>query len=157
MQIKNYYLLLTMARSFDDYHVNNKFTHLVCSIFYTNSDRIEILKNFPELQIIIRVICDNNLTEYFNVKENKKNIYKELRKKSGVYVFINNITGELYVGSSINLTKRMVSYYYNYNSNKLSKLMIIRAMKKYGLENFSLGIKEFCKQDPKLCLSLEQK
>ena len=36
----------------------------------------------------------------------------------GAAVFINNITKELYVGSSINLTKRMVSYYYYYNSDK---------------------------------------
>lgn len=92
-----------------------------------------------------------------NVKESKKDIYRELRKKSGVYVFINNITKELYVGSSINLTKRMVSYYYYYNSDKPSKLVIIRAMKKYGLDNFSLGIKEFCKQYPEICRNLEQK
>nr|AFD95924.1 intron-encoded LAGLIDADG endonuclease family protein [Talaromyces stipitatus] len=92
-----------------------------------------------------------------NVKQEKKNIYKELRKKSGVYIFINNITNQLYIGSSINLTKRMVSYYYYTNSDKLSKFVIIRAMKKYGLENFSLGILEFCKQDPKICLELEQK
>lgn len=51
----------------------------------------------------------------------------------------------------------MVSYYYYTNSDKLSKFVIIRAMKKYGLENFSLGILEVCKQDPEICLSLEQK
>lgn len=91
-----------------------------------------------------------------NLKDNKKAIYQALRKKSGVYVFINNITKDLYVGSSLNLTHRMVRHYYNYNSTNTYKI-IIRVMKKYGLENFSLGIKEFCKQDPKLCLSLEQK
>lgn len=92
-----------------------------------------------------------------NVKQDKKNIYRELRKKSGVYVFINNINNQLYIGSSINLTKIMVSYYYYTNSDKLSKSVIIRAMKKYNLENFSLGILEFCKQEPKICLNLEQK
>lgn len=92
-----------------------------------------------------------------NVKDNKKNIYKELRKKAGVYVFINNKTNELYVGSSVNLTKRMVSYYYYYNSDKPSQVVIIRAMKKYGLDNFSLGIKEFCTSDNQTCLDLEQK
>jgi hypothetical protein len=51
----------------------------------------------------------------------------------------------------------MVSYYYHYNSGKPCGLFIIRAMKKYGLDNFSLGIKEFCDKDPKLCLDLEQK
>ena len=50
-----------------------------------------------------------------NLKDNKKAIYQALRKKSGVYVFINNITKDLYVGSSLNLTHRMVRHYYNYN------------------------------------------
>jgi group I intron endonuclease len=96
---------------------------------------------------------------FHNVKESKKDIYKKLRKKAGIYVFINNKTNQLYVGSSVNLTKRMVSYYYyyNYNSDKPSQLVIIRTMKKYGLDNFSLGIKEFCDNNPKICLDLEQK
>jgi hypothetical protein len=95
---------------------------------------------------------------YFkNVKEEKKDIYPKLRKKSGIYALINNITNEFYIGSSINLTKRMVSYYYYTNSHKPSNLVIIRAMKKYGTEYFSLGILEFCIQDPKICIDLEQK
>lgn len=92
-----------------------------------------------------------------NIKENKKKIYQALRKKSGVYIFINNITNDLYVGSSVNLTQRMVRHYYNFNSPNPSRLIIVRAMKKYGLENFSLGIKEFCVQSPQICISLEQK
>lgn len=94
---------------------------------------------------------------FHNVKESKKDIYKNLRKKAGVYVFINNINNKIYVGSSVNLTSRMANYYYYYNSDKLSKIFIIRAMKKYGLENFSLGIMVFCDKNPKTCLDLEQK
>jgi len=92
-----------------------------------------------------------------NLKEEKKDIYRELRKKSGVYMLINKINKEIYIGSSLNLTRRMANYYYYTNSDRNSKLVIIRAMKKYGLDNFSLGILEFCQQDPKVCLSLEQK
>lgn len=92
-----------------------------------------------------------------NVKESKKNIYRVLRNKAGIYVFINNKTNQLYVGSSINLTKRMVNYYYYYNLDKPSQLVITRAMKKYGLDNFSLGIKEFCDKSPQICIDLEQK
>lgn len=90
-----------------------------------------------------------------NVNKEKRNIYKQLRKKSGVYLFINNHTNGLYIGSSTNLTSRMVSYYYYTNNQNPSKLVIIRAMKKYGLENFSLAILEFCEKDA--CLTLEQK
>lgn len=40
---------------------------------------------------------------------NKRGIYKQLRGKAGVYLFINKTTGDYYVGSSINLSKRMTS------------------------------------------------
>lgn len=100
----------------------------------------------------------NNFVLYFkDVKNSKSNIYSELRKKSGVYLFINNITNDLYVGSSLNLTRRMAIYFYLFNSNKISKSVVIRAMKKYGLENFSLAILDFCEKDSLSCLNLEQK
>ena len=92
-----------------------------------------------------------------NFKEEKKDIYRELRKKSGVYMLINNINKGIYIGSSVNLTRRMATYYYYTNSDKSFNIVIIRALKKYGLENFSLGILEFCKQDSNVCLKLEQK
>ena len=92
-----------------------------------------------------------------NVNKEKRNIYKELRKKSGVYLFKNKITNDFYIGSSTNLTSRMVSYYYYTNSKNPSTIVIIRAMKKYGLDNFSLGILEFCEKDLCLCLKSEQK
>jgi hypothetical protein len=98
----------------------------------------------------------NNFILFFeNINKDKRDIYKQLRKKAGVYLFINNITKDVYVGSSTNLTSRMVSYYYYTNSQKNSRIVIIKAMKKYGLNNFSLGILEFCEKD--LCISLEQK
>uniref|UniRef100_UPI002008ED24 hypothetical protein n=1 Tax=Exserohilum rostratum TaxID=1659837 RepID=UPI002008ED24 len=100
----------------------------------------------------------NNLVIYFkDLKESKRKIYKELKNKSGVYLFINDVTNDLYVGSSINLSKRMVSHFYYANSDKIGTTMLIRAMKKYGLNNFSLGILEFCEKDAIECVKLEQK
>jgi len=116
-----------------------------------------LYSNFCESEKKSPVNPNEFIVFFDNVLENKKNIYKELKNKSGVYIFINNINNELYVGSSINLSKRMVSYFYYTNSDKLSKSIIIRAMKKYGLQNFSLGIKEFCKKNYQTCLDLEQK
>jgi len=100
----------------------------------------------------------NNFVIYFkNLNENKRKIYKKLRNKSGVYLFINDVTKDLYVGSSINLSKRMVSHFYNANSDKVDKTKLIRAVKKYGIENFSLAILEFCEKDVIVCVNLEQK
>lgn len=101
---------------------------------------------------------DDSFVMFFkNVKESKYNIYKELRKKSGVYILINNITKDLYIGSSLNLTKRMTSHFYLTDSDKVTKIVITRAMRKYKLENFSLAILEFCDSDVKVCHKLEQK
>ena len=115
-------------------------------------------RNISNFDTKINVNSPNNFIIYYeDVKENKRKIYKELKNKSGVYLFINNVTKDLYVGSSLNLTKRMVSFFYYANSDKVGKTILIRAMKKYGLDNFSLGILEFCTKHVEVCVNLEQK
>ena len=51
----------------------------------------------------------------------------------------------------------MASHFYNANSDWVTNIIIIRAMRKYKLENFSLAILEFCISDVKVCSNLEQK
>lgn len=92
-----------------------------------------------------------------NIEESKFLIYSSLRKKSGVYMFINNITKDLYVGSSMNLTSRMTKHFYHSKSETKGKAIINKAMNKYKLNNFSLGLLEFCIKDPIVCLNIEQK
>lgn len=114
---------------------------------------------------------DNNFVMFFeNVQSSKRDIYKKLKNKSGVYLFINKVTGDLYVGSSLTLSKRMTSHFYHANDNKDTKIVITRvsaprrprtqvcgAMRKYQLKNFSLAILEFCTRDIIVCSNLEQK
>lgn len=47
---------------------------------------------------------------YSNVDKQKESIVKENRNKSGVYRWINNTNGNSYVGSSVNLSKRLLEY-----------------------------------------------
>ena len=95
---------------------------------------------------------------YFeDIKKLKRNLYHDLRGKSGVYLFINNLTKDTYIGSSLNLTARMSSHFYYASSDNYKQTILVRAMKKYGLENFSLGILELCEKDVILCINLEQK
>lgn len=70
---------------------------------------------------------DDFVLYFNNVKQDKKLIYNKLRGKSGVYLFINNINNDLYVGSSLTLSKRMTSHFYHANSDKLTKIVITRA------------------------------
>jgi len=101
---------------------------------------------------------DDNFAMFFeNVQSSKRDIYKKLKGKSGIYLFINKITNDLYVGSSITLSKRMVTHFYHANSNKDTKIVLYRAMRKYKLGNFSLAILEFCASDIITCSDLEQK
>ncbi len=100
---------------------------------------------------------DNFVLFFENVIREKKSIYSQLRGKSGVYLFINNNTQDLYVGSSLRLSKRMTSHFYHANSGKVTQIVITRAMRKYKLENFSLAILEFCPDDIVICSKLEQK
>nr|YP_010714070.1 GIY-YIG homing endonuclease [Fuscoporia gilva]WDD39633.1 GIY-YIG homing endonuclease [Fuscoporia gilva] len=51
----------------------------------------------------------------------------------------------------------MSSHFYFANSIKPTKIVISLAMRKYKLENFSLGILEFCTKNVNICVNLEQK
>jgi len=94
---------------------------------------------------------------FHNVKESKTAIYKALRGKSGVYLFINNTSKDLYVGTSIALSRTMTSHFYLANSEKVTNIVLARAMRKYKLKNFSLAILEICASDVIVCSDLEQK
>ncbi len=62
-----------------------------------------------------------------------------LHKKQGVYAFINNVNGKLYVGSAFNLRKRLLEHVNGVKSN----IPLQRAFRKYGLYNFTFVIYEF--------------
>lgn len=100
---------------------------------------------------------DKFIMFFKNIEISKSLIYSSLINKSGVYMFINNITKDLYIGSSMNLTSRMTSHFYHSKSETKGRTIIKRAMNKYKLKNFSLGILEFCTKDPIVCTTIEQK
>ena len=92
-----------------------------------------------------------------DVQASKRDIYKKLKDRKGVYMFINKINNCCYVGSSVNLSKRMATHFFHARSNQETNIVISRAMRKYGLENFSLAILEFCSPDVTDCSEFEQK
>lgn len=91
---------------------------------------------------------------YSNVDKQKESIVKENRNKSGVYMWINNTNGNSYVGSSVNLSKRLLEYL---NTNYLLRhknMSINKALLKYGYSDFSLHILEYCESS--VCIEREQ-
>lgn len=72
---------------------------------------------------------------------------KENKGKSGVYRWVNTLTGDTYVGSAVDLSKRF-SVYFSQKSVKevlsRSKSNILSAILKYDYSNFKLEILEYC-------------
>jgi group I intron endonuclease len=82
---------------------------------------------------------------YENFKEDRVNIVKEEKGRSGVYLLINKINNHTYVGSSTNLASRMRNYLNKafLKSKQNINMPIIKALLKYDYENFSLWILEY--------------
>jgi len=88
---------------------------------------------------IIRMKKWNTFTKdiFHNPNKERDLIKNKTLNKSGIYLWHNKITDKYYIGSSINLYKRISRYfqpaYLNYVTHK--DLPIIRALQKYKMEN----------------------
>lgn len=82
-------------------------------------------------------------------------IIKDNRGKLGVYLWINTETGEFYIGSTANLSKRL-TYYFNakYMSKYRSKSIIYSTLLKNAYGIFKIEILEHC--DIKSIISWQQ-
>lgn len=81
---------------------------------------------------------------FSNADSQKLEILQYLKGKSGVYQFTNTINGKSYIGSSVNLRHRLLSYY---DINTLTRKnrgvsLIHKALLKYGYAAFSFSILE---------------
>lgn len=74
----------------------------------------------------------------------KKEILKDNAGKVGIYMFTNKLTGDIYVGQSIDLRKRFLNYFNLSYLSRRNELVISRAIIKYGYSNFSITILEYC-------------
>lgn len=90
---------------------------------------------------------------YIKPGEQKQSIVKDNKLKSGVYRWTNNVNGKSYIGSSQNLGIRLQQYYGKSLVNTKNSL-IYKAILKYGHENFTLEILEYC--DKNLTIEREQ-
>ena len=69
---------------------------------------------------------------------------------AGVYSIICNVTGAMYIGSSIDIGIRLGRHLVINNTNE----HLQNAIAKYGLENFTFAVVEFC--DREVLLGREQ-
>jgi group I intron endonuclease len=108
------------------------------------------------IMIILKTIYTENNTEaidfpflmYDNSLLSKNSILKEINNKSGIYCWYCKPSGNMYVGSGQNLRERVGDYYQLAYIRDREHLPIVRAINKYGMNQFSLIILELCnKQD----------
>lgn len=91
---------------------------------------------------------NNNSVKFYedaySVRRKKKSIIKDNKNKSGIYKWTNKLTNDIYIGQSVDLSKRFIRYFnLSYLKNR-GRLIISRALIKYGYSNFSLEILEYC-------------
>lgn len=94
---------------------------------------------------------------YWDLTSETKTIFKDNKGKSGVYRLTNLITGAIYIGSAIDLTRRFREYFSVKHLKKetlKNNSIIYRALLKNGYSNFRLEILEYC--DKNLTIVKEQ-
>jgi group I intron endonuclease len=94
---------------------------------------------------------------YANADKEKLQIISENKGKAGVYRWVNLISGNSYIGSSINLSRRLTDYYsirFLEKEIKKNNSIIYRSLVKYGYSSFSFEILEYC--DKSEVISREQ-
>jgi len=94
-------------------------------------------------RLVGNIILVSPVKIYSDSEAVKKEILQDNKGKPGIYRWINKINGNSYVGSAVNLSKRLTSYY---SVKELAKNTrpIQDALLKHGHKNFSLEILEYC-------------
>jgi group I intron endonuclease len=81
---------------------------------------------------------------YLSPLSEKKAIILENRNSSGVYALICRVNNKFYIGSSINLTNRLLDYMQPAYLAQQTNRPILRAIIKYGLMNMIFVVLETC-------------
>ena len=90
------------------------------------------------------------IKSYSNAEVDKSKIIEENKQKSGIYRWINKVNNKRYVGSALDLSNRLLFYYSPAKMNYVleqNKSFIYSAIIKYGLQDFSLEILDYCEPD----------
>ena len=105
------------------------------------------LPNLVNIQNINDLKLNNNnmivsSVVYNNAEEYKDLILADNKNKAGIYVWTHRESSKKYIGSSVNLSRRL-SYYFSKNINKYKTSKIYNALLSYGFSAFSLTILEY--------------
>ncbi len=144
-------MLLILNNTFNNYsiyslNINNRRT---CSLFYLTQSKYSRLglistRSYSTSNNNCSSSNSNNLIEFLDADKDKIEILNLTKNRSGIYMWTNKLNGKKYVGSSVDLRRRLIEYY---NANRLMKynnMPINSALLKHGYQSFTLTILEFC-------------
>lgn len=104
----------------------------------------------PQLLVQRRVLFFNN------PKQEQAQIIQKVKGSAGVYIWTNLLNGSRYVGSSINLQKRLYNYYESKDKNTKGQSIIFSALAKYTHSAFTLTVILLPGASKEAVLALEQ-
>ncbi len=105
----------------------------------------EIKNKLNKFELLNKLIYDNYVSKY--VKEMEKRILKG-QDISGIYKVTNLTTKEIYIGKSVNIADRWVNHIKGAcGLEGIADSQFQRALKKYGIQNFSWEILEKVTKD----------
>ena len=116
---------------------------LSTQILTTTLCPLSFILGWDDFSLLLSVVP---VASYSNADTQKIQFLCENKNKSGIYRWINKENGNSYIGSAVDLRKRFYLYYNLEHISKV-KMLICRALLKYGYSNFSLEILEYCKPD----------
>lgn len=92
---------------------------------------------------------------YKNMLTDKDSILNDYNNQSGIYLIHNLVNGKQYVGSAINLKRRLYSYYSP--SKLIDNRHISNSILKYGHNNFTISILELVEKNDNIKVDLLNK
>jgi group I intron endonuclease len=116
-----------------------------------------LLSSTIEYNTILSFMSTFPVAIYMDPLKQKRDIFKQNNKKSGIYRWTNKLSGKTYVGSAMDLTRRFRSYFslaFREKELRNGNSVICSSLLKYGYSEFSLEILEYC--DPINIISREQ-
>lgn len=110
---------------------------------YSSQSDADSFHNTPRSRALAQIMGKNPIF-YDDSLNLKKRILEENKGKSGIYMWTNKITGDIYIGQSVDLANRLKRYFNQNYLDKNKSFLISRALIKYSHSSFSLTILEYC-------------
>jgi hypothetical protein len=97
-----------------------------------------LLPPLPQVTLATVGVARETAFPIYNFLKDRNTLLKEYRNKSGIYLIHNNINGKKYIGSGMDLSKRLATYYFP--SRLCDGRYISNSILKYGHGSFSVVI-----------------